>query len=237
MGGPGRHSQTQARCVAAHGDCYVSRYLWAGGSGHAAMRKRTKSWMPFGCLGIQVCRYSPNIFSKTKTTWVSVDEQPAANSINIHLPYMFEYYKVSPHIFFFGWSLNSFVRMYTGRRACSCVPGYCNSTVVWAARTCTFRLYTIYMHEPFNWLHQVQYSHIRWKYNSEQLSLDQTNKWRHQPHVVLGEEGRLAIVCVRVLRWVMSRVNYVWLRLPTYIFICILLQHTYAKTIGWMWTA
>ena len=160
MGGPGSHSQTQARCAVAHGDCYVSKYLWAGCIGHAAMRKRAKSWQPFGCLGIQVCRYSPNRFPKTKTTWVSVGEQPAANSINIHFPYMFEYCKVSPHNAFFVWSLTSYVRMYTGQQACSCVPGYCNSTVMWAARTWTFLLYTIYMHEPFNWPHKVQYSHI-----------------------------------------------------------------------------
>ena len=64
MGGPGSHSQTQAICAAAHGDCYVSKYLWAGCIGLAAMRKRGKSWQPFGCLGIQVCRYSPNIFPK-----------------------------------------------------------------------------------------------------------------------------------------------------------------------------
>ena len=200
MGGRGSHSQTQARCAAAHGDCCVSKYLWASCSGHVAMHKRANSWQPFRCLGIQVCRYSPNRVPKPQLRGFHL----TYNRQQIPWKYPFHILQSLTAHFLFGWSLNAYDPVYTGQQACSYVPGYCNSTVVWAARTWTFLLYAIYMHQLFNWLHQVQYSHICWKYNSEQLWLDQTNKWRHQPHVVLGDEGRLVIVFVRVPWWVMS---------------------------------
>ena len=215
MGGPGSHSQTQARRAAAHGDCYVSKYLWASCSGHSAMRKRTKSWRRLGVWG---CRYVDILLTDFQNQKLR-GFRLANNRQRVPLIYTFHTclsITKSHRLLPFSDDLQ-LMRRYTGQQTCSCVPGYCNSTVVWAARTWTFLLYTIYMHEPFDWPHKVQYFHICWKYNSKQLGLDQKNKWRHQPHVVLGEEGHLVIVFVRVPWWVMSWINYVCVLLPKYV--------------------
>ena len=121
---------------------------------------------------------------------------------------MFDYCNVSPHIFFSDDRETHTIVCILGSRHAR----LCRVTAIQllCGRHEHEHFYCIQYtcSEHINWPHKVQYSHVCWKYNLEQLWLDETNECRHQPHVVF----------VRVPWWVMSRANYVCLRLPTCVF-------------------